>query len=463
MYSEQLEALIKSIIADGEITNKERAVLHKRAQAEGVDIDEIDVYIEGLVGQSKASPSDNSMDVILFNRIENDKGTFDIYRKSYSFYIQEAKSQINLLYYTDKEIDDKEKKMFLVIQSDVMERLSDGNYLGNYIELKKISTEYGDVLLENKYINYPSKVMAECACYILNASNLKLLCQSSDIHAEVKVHYGNESNDDVVWRDCEIDTPIADFQHYLQRFYYEVIDPTAFPNVAAEEEAKRKAEEEAKRKAEEEAKRKAEEEAKRKAEEEAKRKAEEEAKRKAEEEAKRKAEEDMVYKNHFNRIKESRETYDIYRKPFNFNLKGIKSEINLLFYNTTLYLVIQSDVTKDLSDNSYIGNSLILKKFVTESGDVLLKHNYISYPSNTMEEYSTYILTPDNLKLLCQSSDIHAHINVHYGHEIKKFFFIKDVIWKDCEINVNLKDFQLYLQDFYDLTLYKDELISNLS
>ena len=47
MYSEQLEALIKSIIADGRITDKERAVLHKRAEAEGIDADEIDVYIDG--------------------------------------------------------------------------------------------------------------------------------------------------------------------------------------------------------------------------------------------------------------------------------------------------------------------------------------------------------------------------------------------------------------------------------
>lgn len=47
MYSEQLEALIKNVLADGVITDKERAVLHKKAEAEGIDVDEIDVYIEG--------------------------------------------------------------------------------------------------------------------------------------------------------------------------------------------------------------------------------------------------------------------------------------------------------------------------------------------------------------------------------------------------------------------------------
>ena len=53
MYSEQIEQLIKSVIADGVITEKERAVLHKRAAAEGIDEDEIDVYVDGLVAQMK--------------------------------------------------------------------------------------------------------------------------------------------------------------------------------------------------------------------------------------------------------------------------------------------------------------------------------------------------------------------------------------------------------------------------
>lgn len=58
MYSEALERLIKSVIADGQITDKERAVLYKKAEAEGVDADEIDVYVEGLIAeQSNQSKS----------------------------------------------------------------------------------------------------------------------------------------------------------------------------------------------------------------------------------------------------------------------------------------------------------------------------------------------------------------------------------------------------------------------
>jgi hypothetical protein len=54
MYSEQLETLIKNVLADGVITDKERAVLHKKAEAEGIDVDEIDVYIDGELDKTRS-------------------------------------------------------------------------------------------------------------------------------------------------------------------------------------------------------------------------------------------------------------------------------------------------------------------------------------------------------------------------------------------------------------------------
>lgn len=63
MYSEALERLIKSVIADGQITDKERAVLYKKAEAEGIDADEIDVYVEGLIAeQSNQSTSGSQVE-----------------------------------------------------------------------------------------------------------------------------------------------------------------------------------------------------------------------------------------------------------------------------------------------------------------------------------------------------------------------------------------------------------------
>lgn len=59
MYSEKLESLIEAILADGEITDKEMAVLRKRAEAEGEDPDEVEIVVEGRLAkmQRQAPPA----------------------------------------------------------------------------------------------------------------------------------------------------------------------------------------------------------------------------------------------------------------------------------------------------------------------------------------------------------------------------------------------------------------------
>lgn len=52
-YSKELEAVIEAALADGVLTDKERAVLHKKAQREGIDPDELDVVIEGRLAKMK--------------------------------------------------------------------------------------------------------------------------------------------------------------------------------------------------------------------------------------------------------------------------------------------------------------------------------------------------------------------------------------------------------------------------
>lgn len=53
MFSEELESVIEAALADGVLTAKEREVLHKRAAAEGVDPDELDVVIDGRLAKMK--------------------------------------------------------------------------------------------------------------------------------------------------------------------------------------------------------------------------------------------------------------------------------------------------------------------------------------------------------------------------------------------------------------------------
>ncbi|MDR2684954.1 MAG: hypothetical protein LBB53_06200 [Prevotellaceae bacterium] len=46
MYSEKLENLINHALADGVLTEKEKQVLFKNAEAEGIDLDEFEVILE---------------------------------------------------------------------------------------------------------------------------------------------------------------------------------------------------------------------------------------------------------------------------------------------------------------------------------------------------------------------------------------------------------------------------------
>ena len=56
MYSKELEELIEGALADGVITDKERSVLHKKAEAEGVDPDELDMVLDGRLAKMKTTP-----------------------------------------------------------------------------------------------------------------------------------------------------------------------------------------------------------------------------------------------------------------------------------------------------------------------------------------------------------------------------------------------------------------------
>jgi hypothetical protein len=49
MFSKEMEALIEATLQDGVLTDQEKAVLVKRAQKEGIDVDELDIYIQSLL------------------------------------------------------------------------------------------------------------------------------------------------------------------------------------------------------------------------------------------------------------------------------------------------------------------------------------------------------------------------------------------------------------------------------
>ena len=49
MFSQELENLIEATIADGILEDHEKAALVKRAQKEGVDLDELEIYIQSIM------------------------------------------------------------------------------------------------------------------------------------------------------------------------------------------------------------------------------------------------------------------------------------------------------------------------------------------------------------------------------------------------------------------------------
>lgn len=55
MFSEALEELISIGIADGELTDKKRQIIFKRASAEGVDLDELEMILESRLSKQRKS------------------------------------------------------------------------------------------------------------------------------------------------------------------------------------------------------------------------------------------------------------------------------------------------------------------------------------------------------------------------------------------------------------------------
>lgn len=53
MYSKELEEIIDAALSDGVLTDKNRALVHKRGLAEGVDLDELDLVLNGRLAKMK--------------------------------------------------------------------------------------------------------------------------------------------------------------------------------------------------------------------------------------------------------------------------------------------------------------------------------------------------------------------------------------------------------------------------
>ena len=235
MYSEQLEQLIKSVIADGVITEKERAVLHKKAASEGVDEDEIDVYIDGLVAQMKPTvKQEQKFDLKYLNKSKKD--TYTVYEGKNLYRVNGfAVGRIQELYLNFfKKIEKDDEQLGISVITVYKEEMKDSTYSHPRLF---INTQTCELDLEDgkEWVNVPAKVMsskrkAKVFCFELDRDMLKAVCESEKIFMSL---IGLEVlNTDGY--DCEtIDfnkIAIHDFATFAQVFYRSVIDSSSYQN-----------------------------------------------------------------------------------------------------------------------------------------------------------------------------------------------------------------------------------------
>lgn len=246
MYSQQLETLIQGIIADGEITERERRVLHKRAEAEGIDLDEIDVYVDGLIDKMapKETVTHEDYNVSIFRRLQEADEIFDVYRKSFCFYPnkesedwEDGNYQVLLFYHKKKEEHKKQLCLAIKVNTDL-----------NSFKINDIvfTSKNDSVHLLEKSI-YHRSVLGKSSIFDFDETSLKNLCMSFGISVRVQYSYqyelkdeeGQIMKDENGWSIWETDggkfeQSLPTFHKFLQEFYHNAVDGTLFTNVKTE-------------------------------------------------------------------------------------------------------------------------------------------------------------------------------------------------------------------------------------
>lgn len=263
MYSEQLEALIKSILADGKITEKERAVLHKKAEAEGVDVDEIDVYVDGLLTQmdnnGKIVKKSKGHDLSLFIK-ETSPGYFEpVYYKLKKKYLREnlkvqahGVKDIQITFidtiefrrvgmYSNEKNEESWKKTNMGLGLLLCVNIPPQKYLSslplcfstNDNELLVLhDDDYYSKSFKNQTIK--DKIADAKIAYKIDEEQLKALCGAHNI--SIKFQYYDDDTDYVRLEK----TPLPGFEYYCQYFYNLIVDNTAYKLVAEKQDAKEK-------------------------------------------------------------------------------------------------------------------------------------------------------------------------------------------------------------------------------
>ena len=243
MYSEKLEQLIQMAIADGVMTEKERSVLHKKAAAEGVDEDEIDLYIDGLLTQKTAeapAKPEHKYDPTKCNKVHDSNCVYYEMRKRIAAVGLPANSKMaNVSVSFLKVIEAPgilenhrhkyEDRLFIVVTLQAVNYIFNG---GNH----SINTDKSSVPLagkkteiienESRYGKEAKGNSVRCYVYRIDEDILDILCNAKDARLKIgDVSFIGEHGK-CEYESYNLELPL--FSLYAQSAYNTLIDNTKY-------------------------------------------------------------------------------------------------------------------------------------------------------------------------------------------------------------------------------------------
>lgn len=244
MYSEQLEQLIQSVIADGVITDKERAVLHKKAAAEGVDEDELDVYVDGLLAQAnKADKPAVKRDLSVLEKVMEDGNVYYRMKKPMRLSVKNSPVLdmfVNLIYVEKHwNLERANGTIGIQICGFVDNKYIRGEFFGLKIETQENSFEIHTDSRYDSRFHRPSikgKATNMRAVMQIDLEILQYLCEkklSSFSFDRLSLSIPDTFDYDFV--ENLVAYPVQDFTSFAQVFYRAAIDPTAYPDATIKE------------------------------------------------------------------------------------------------------------------------------------------------------------------------------------------------------------------------------------
>lgn len=235
MYSEQLEQLIKSVVADGVITEKERAVLHKRAAAEGVDEDEIDVYVDGLIAQNEtveAKPNKQGyeIDETVVNKVVSRHYIYYCNKKPYAVMLPSKPHDIVRIFmnftFIEKADDKKNEKLGINIVA-VSNRNTGSSYDLNYAAIQMgankvdLNDGYWDWGLEPN-VGY-EEMNKKYKVFFIDEKTLRTICDASTIKITLSMKDYKDHTDFYIK-----DINMSGVKSLARTFYRAVVDHEAY-------------------------------------------------------------------------------------------------------------------------------------------------------------------------------------------------------------------------------------------